>query len=110
MDSLLRMTTGAPAATVLLAAILVLGTLGLTRWPALVDRHLLRPHGLARRGDWHTLATSGFIHADLPHLAFNAFTFFSTCSFSSTFCRFRSNQTAALLFSSSKLSIFYSDF
>jgi membrane associated rhomboid family serine protease len=77
MDSLLRMTAGAPAATVLLAAILVVGALGLTRWPALVDRHLLRPHGLARRGDWHTLATSGFIHADLPHLAFNAFTFWA---------------------------------
>jgi membrane associated rhomboid family serine protease len=77
MDSLLRMTAGAPAATVLLAAILVVGALGLTRWPALVDRQLLRPHGLARRGDWHTLATSGFIHADLPHLAFNAFTFWA---------------------------------
>ena len=77
MDSLLRMTAGAPATTWLLAAILVISALGLTRFPALVDRQLLRPHGLARRGDWHTLVTSGFIHADLMHLLFNAFTFWA---------------------------------
>ena len=77
MDSLLRITAGAPAASVLLLAIVAISLLGLTRWPALVDRQLLRPHGLARRGDWHTLVTSGFIHADLMHLLFNAFTFWA---------------------------------
>ncbi len=77
MDSLLRLTAGAPAATLLLLVTLVVSVLGLTRWPALVDRQLLRPHGLARRGDWHTLVTSGFIHADIAHLAFNAFTFWA---------------------------------
>ncbi len=77
MDSLLRMTAGAPAATGLLLTILVVSLLGLFRWPALVDSQLLRPHGLARRGDWHTLVTSGFIHADLMHLLFNAFTFWA---------------------------------
>jgi membrane associated rhomboid family serine protease len=77
MDSLLRLTAGAPAATLLLLITLVVSVLGLTRWPALVDRQLLRPHGLARRGDWHTLVTSGFIHADIAHLAFNAFTFWA---------------------------------
>lgn len=66
-----------PAATLLLAAILLVSGLGLTRWPALIERQLLRPFGLARRGDWHTLATSGFIHADIAHLAFNAFTFWA---------------------------------
>lgn len=77
MDSLLRMTAGAPAATLLLITLLVVGALGLTRFPAVVDTQLLRPHGLARRGDWHTLVTSGFIHADLMHLGFNAFTFWA---------------------------------
>lgn len=77
MDSLLRLTAGAPAATLLLLVTLVVSVLGLTRWPALVDRQLLRPHGLARLGDWHTLVTSGFIHADIAHLAFNAFTFWA---------------------------------
>lgn len=77
MDSLLRMTAGAPAATLLLVTLLVVSALGLTRFPAVVDTQLLRPHGLARRGDWHTLVTSGFIHADLMHLGFNAFTFWA---------------------------------
>lgn len=77
MDSFLRTIAGAPAATLLLAAILVVSALGLTRFPAIVDSQLLRPHGLARRGDWHTLVSSGFIHADLMHLGFNAFTFWA---------------------------------
>ena len=77
MNALLRLTDNAPAATLLLAAILVVSGLGLTRWPALVERQLLRPFGLARRGDWHTLVSSGFIHADIAHLAFNAFTFWA---------------------------------
>jgi membrane associated rhomboid family serine protease len=77
MDSLLRMTAGAPVSTLLLAANLLVGLLTLTRRPDLIQRHLLRPHGLAARGDWHTLVTSGFLHADLPHLAFNAITFWA---------------------------------
>jgi len=77
MDPLLRMTAGAPAATLLLLAMLAVSALGLTRWPGLVTQQLLRPHGLARRGDWHTLVSSGFIHADLMHLLFNAFTFWA---------------------------------
>lgn len=77
MNALLRLTDNAPAATLLFAAILVVSGLGLTRWPTLIERQLLRPFGLARRGDWHTLVTSGFIHADIAHLAFNAFTFWA---------------------------------
>ena len=30
---------------------------------------------LAQRGDYVTLVSSGFIHADLPHLLLNGFTF-----------------------------------
>jgi membrane associated rhomboid family serine protease len=71
---LLATLAGAPAASLLLAAIGVFGVLGLTRWPGLVDRWVLRPHGLAQRGDWHTLVSCGFVHADLMHLLFNAFT------------------------------------
>lgn len=64
--------------TILILAVFAAVSLwGLWRSPALIERHLLRPHGLAQRGDWWTLATSGFIHADLAHLAFNAFTFWS---------------------------------
>lgn len=77
MDTLQRLTQGAPVAALLLGTILVVGLLGLYRYPALVERNLLRPYGLAQRGDYATLATSGFVHADLAHLLFNAFTFWA---------------------------------
>lgn len=67
----------APATTLILAVFAAVSLWGLWRAPGLIERHLLRPHGLLQRGDWWTLATSGFIHADLAHLAFNAFTFWS---------------------------------
>jgi membrane associated rhomboid family serine protease len=77
MDALLRLTSGAPAAALLLATILVVGLLGLYRAPALVERNLLRPHGLVERREFATLVTSGFVHADLAHLLFNSFTFWA---------------------------------
>ncbi|CAG1017760.1 Rhomboid protease GluP [Burkholderiaceae bacterium] len=77
MDTLIRLASGAPAAALLLATILVVGLLGLYRTPALIERNLLRPHGLVRRGEYATLVTSGFVHADLAHLAFNGFTFWA---------------------------------
>jgi len=77
MEALIRLAAGAPAATLLLATIVVMSALGLTRAPRLVERNLLRPHGLARRGEYATLVTSGFVHADAVHLVFNAFTFWA---------------------------------
>ena len=77
MDELVRLSAGAPASALLLAAIVVVSLAGLYRWPALIDRNVLRPHGLAQRGDYHTLVSSGFIHADLAHLLFNGFTFWA---------------------------------
>jgi membrane associated rhomboid family serine protease len=77
MDSFLRLTQGAPASALLLGTILVVGLLGLYAAPVLVDRNLLRPHGLVQRGEYATLVTSGFVHADLAHLLFNAFTFWA---------------------------------
>ncbi len=68
---------GAPAATLILATIVVVSLLGLNGKPQLIDRNLLRPYGLVQRGEWMTLVTSGFIHADLPHLLFNGFSFWA---------------------------------
>lgn len=68
---------GAPAATLLLATIVVVSLLGLNGKPQLIERNLLRPHGLVARREWFTLVTSGFIHADLPHLLFNGFSFWA---------------------------------
>jgi membrane associated rhomboid family serine protease len=74
MQALLRLAHGAPATALLLATILVVGLVGLFRSPALIERNLLRPHGLAQRREYATLVTSAFVHADLAHLVFNGFT------------------------------------
>jgi hypothetical protein len=49
MEGLLRLTSGAPAAALLLATILVVGLIGLYRAPGLIERSLLRPYGLVQR-------------------------------------------------------------
>ncbi|HTT12445.1 MAG TPA: rhomboid family intramembrane serine protease [Burkholderiaceae bacterium] len=77
MDTLVALTAGAPAAAVLLATIVLVSLVGLFKAPALIARNVLRPYGLVERGDYATLVTSGFIHADLAHLVFNAFTFWA---------------------------------
>lgn len=77
MDPMLGLTAGAPASALLLATILAVSLLGLYKVPALIDKNLLRPHGLVQRGEYATLVTSGFIHADLAHLLFNSFTFWA---------------------------------
>ena len=74
MDTLFRLTSGAPASTLLLSIILVVSLVGLYKFPRLIDKNLLRPHGLVQRREYFTLVTSGFIHADLAHLLFNSFT------------------------------------
>ena len=74
MNWIFNASTGAPAAAILLAVILVVSVLGLYVVPQVVDRCMLRPFDLARSGRYHTLVTSGFVHADLAHLVFNAFT------------------------------------
>ncbi|MDP9045687.1 MAG: rhomboid family intramembrane serine protease [Pseudomonadota bacterium] len=66
-----------PAATAILAAMVGVGLYGLWRSPGLIERHLLRPYWLRRQGQYHTLFTSGFVHADLSHLLFNAYTFWA---------------------------------
>jgi membrane associated rhomboid family serine protease len=71
------LTEGAPAATAILAAMVVASLLALYRMPALLERHLLRPYWLLPRRQFATVVTSGFLHADLPHLLFNGFTFFA---------------------------------
>jgi len=68
---------GAPAATLLLATIVIVSLLGLNGKPQLIERNLLRPYHLVPQREWHTLVTSGFVHADLPHLLFNGFSFWA---------------------------------
>jgi len=77
MELLLRLTSGAPASALLLSSVLAVSLLGLYGLPGLIERNVLRPHGLVLRGDYATLITSGFVHADLAHLLFNSFTFWA---------------------------------
>ena len=77
METLLGLTAGAPASALLLATLLAVSLLGLFKVPALIEKNMLRPHGLVQSGDYATLVTSGFIHADLAHLVFNSFTFWA---------------------------------
>jgi membrane associated rhomboid family serine protease len=77
MNDLQTLTDGAPGATLLLGAMLAASLIGLFKAPALIERHLFRPYWLLPRRQYVTLVTSGFLHADLAHLLFNAFTFWA---------------------------------
>jgi len=49
---------------------------GLYGSPAIIERLILRPYRVQRRGEYERLVTSGFVHADLGHLIFNLLTFY----------------------------------
>jgi membrane associated rhomboid family serine protease len=72
------MLTGiGPAALLILAANLALSLYGLFISPPFIQRCLFRPHDFARGQNRFTAITSGFVHADLPHLLFNMVTFYA---------------------------------
>lgn len=77
MHELREVFAATPAAALILALFVAVSLIGLNWRPQWIARNLLRPHGLAARGEWATLVTSGFIHADLGHLLFNGFTFWA---------------------------------
>jgi membrane associated rhomboid family serine protease len=65
-------------ATALILVLIVLTSVaGLTFAPALLDRSLFRPYWLVPKRQYSTLITSGFMHANIAHLVFNAFTLWS---------------------------------
>src|SRR5450432_4311400 len=55
----------------------VVSMAGLFVAPQIISRSLFRPYWLAKRAEYSTLVTSGFVHADVGHLIFNAVTFYS---------------------------------
>lgn len=61
-------------ALVLFVTTIVVSILAITN-PRLQARLAFRPYALAQGRDWHTLVTSGFVHADWAHLLFNMMTF-----------------------------------
>lgn len=64
-----------PGATAIFALTIGLSLLGMYRAPGVIDTCLFRPYWLARNNRYDTVVTSGLVHADLPHLLFNMFTF-----------------------------------
>jgi membrane associated rhomboid family serine protease len=62
-------------ALVIFAATLVASLAGLYARPQIIERSLFRPYWFLRRRQYDTIVTSGFVHADLPHLIFNMVTF-----------------------------------
>jgi membrane associated rhomboid family serine protease len=62
-------------ALLIFAATIVASLLALYVAPGLLERCVFRPYWLVRKHQYDTLVTSGFVHADLPHLLFNMFTF-----------------------------------
>lgn len=76
-ESLLAFSRGAPAATLILIAIVAVSLVALYASPAFIERSVFRPYWLVRQHEYPTLVTSAFVHADLAHLLFNAFTFWA---------------------------------
>lgn len=60
----------------ILVATLVASLAGLFGNPAVIERSLFRPYWFLRRREYATAITSGFVHADGPHLFFNLLTFY----------------------------------
>lgn len=77
MNDLQALIGETPGAAALLSAMLAASLIGLLKAPMMVERNLFRPHWLVPRRQYATLVTSGFLHADLTHLLFNAFTFWA---------------------------------
>jgi membrane associated rhomboid family serine protease len=64
-------------ALVILGLICIVSLLGLFVAPQIISRSLFRPYWLVKRAEYSRLITSGFVHADVGHLVFNAITFYS---------------------------------
>jgi membrane associated rhomboid family serine protease len=63
-------------ALVIFVATLAASLIGLYAKPQLIERSVFRPYWFLRRRQYDTIVTSGFVHADLPHLLFNMVTFY----------------------------------
>jgi membrane associated rhomboid family serine protease len=67
---------GAPVASTIFVITVGVSLFCLFAAPRLIDASVLRPYWLFRKGEFHRLITSGFVHADLTHLIFNMLTFY----------------------------------
>ena len=63
-------------APVLFIITIAVSLLGLYVAPSIIERAILRPYWLQRKSQYDRLVTSGFVHADVPHLLFNMMSFY----------------------------------
>lgn len=63
-------------ALIIFAGTIALSLMGLYTTPKIIERNLFRPYWVARKKQYETFVTSGFVHADLMHLIFNMVTFY----------------------------------
>ncbi len=68
--------SAAPVASFIFVFTLVTSIYGLYINPNLNQQFMLHPYSVARGKKYHTILTSGLIHGDTGHLAFNMLTFF----------------------------------
>jgi membrane associated rhomboid family serine protease len=66
-----------PASLFILVTNIALSLAGLFVAPRIIERCLFRPYEYARGLRRATIVTSGFVHADMPHLLFNMLAFWS---------------------------------
>jgi membrane associated rhomboid family serine protease len=64
------------AALIILALTVLVSVIGLFS-RTVIEKAVLRPYVIAQGRDYATLLTSGFVHADVPHLLFNLITYYS---------------------------------
>lgn len=64
-----------PVASVVALAIVIVSVIAFSR-PGLVYELSLRPYDMVRQRKWVQFLTSGFVHADIQHLALNMLTFY----------------------------------
>jgi len=63
--------------TVIIAAITAITSVMAFSNPNLIEELIFWPYRIWRNNEWHRLVSSGFIHADMGHLFFNMFSFYS---------------------------------
>ena len=70
------MNTDTPATLLILVLTIAISLIALKKQPRWIELGLFRPYYLLRNRQYHTLITSGLLHADVPHLLFNMLTFY----------------------------------
>jgi len=68
--------TAAPVSIIILVATVALSLYTLYRNPELFAKLMLNPQSVVYERKWYLMVSSGFIHANLAHLAFNMLTFY----------------------------------